>query len=206
MNNEGKYNAALERARDLMKNQNPPAFDKNLIETIFPELKEDKDERIRKTIYGWIYTQPSEFFDNGFSKEEMLTWLEKQGENKPTENVEIKFCEGDKVVSNHDGKVYTVGFTYHVTGDNICLHGTNGSHKWVNRDDLDRNYHLWTSEDPEQGQVKESAISQHEDKTCKENRNSLTSKLDADKVIAWLVANIIDFEYYVRLFKKDFVL
>lgn len=28
--------------------------------------------------------------------------------------------------------------------------------------------------------------------------------LDADKVIAWLVANILDFEYYVKLFKKDF--
>ena len=27
-------------------------------------------------------------------------------------------------------------------------------------------------------------------------------KLDADKVIAWLVAN--DFEYYAKLFKKDF--
>ena len=29
-------------------------------------------------------------------------------------------------------------------------------------------------------------------------------KLDADKVIAWLEANICDFEYYVKLFKKDF--
>lgn len=28
--------------------------------------------------------------------------------------------------------------------------------------------------------------------------------LDADKVIAWLVANICDFEHYVKLFKKDF--
>ena len=29
-------------------------------------------------------------------------------------------------------------------------------------------------------------------------------KLNPDKVIAWLVANITDFRYYVRLFKKDF--
>lgn len=28
--------------------------------------------------------------------------------------------------------------------------------------------------------------------------------LDADKVIAWLVGNICDYEYYVKLFKKDF--
>ena len=53
---------------------------------LFPELK-GKDERIRKTIYGWIYTQPSQFFDNGFSKEEMLAWLEKQG--KPEDKGEI---------------------------------------------------------------------------------------------------------------------
>lgn len=31
-----------------------------------------------------------------------------------------------------------------------------------------------------------------------------SKKLDVDDVIAWLVANIIDFEYYVKLFKKDF--
>ena len=29
-------------------------------------------------------------------------------------------------------------------------------------------------------------------------------KLDPDNVIAWIVANICDFEYYVKLFKKDF--
>ena len=28
--------------------------------------------------------------------------------------------------------------------------------------------------------------------------------IDADKVIAWLVANICDYDYYVKLFKKDF--
>lgn len=31
-----------------------------------------------------------------------------------------------------------------------------------------------------------------------------SKKLDPDEVIAWLVANICDFEYYVKLFKKDF--
>ena len=37
------------------------------------------------------------------------------------------------------------------------------------------------------------------------NREATSSiKLDADKVIEWLVANTWDFEYYVKLFKKDF--
>ena len=97
---------------------------------------------------------------------------------KPTENIKTKFCEGDKVVSNQDGKVYTVGTAYWVNGDNICLHGTDGNHKWTNEDDLNKNYHLWID----------------------------AKKLDADKVIAWLEANILDYEYFVEWFKKDFKL
>lgn len=38
----------------------------------------------------------------------------------------------------------------------------------------------------------------------KEVKEIELKKLDADKVIAWLVANIYDFECYVKLFKKDF--
>jgi hypothetical protein len=38
----------------------------------------------------------------------------------------------------------------------------------------------------------------------KELKKIEPKKLDADKVIAWLVANICDFEYYVKLFKQDF--
>ena len=52
---------------------------------IFPELRELNDEGIRKVIYGLISIQPSQFFDNGFSKYEMLAWLEKQGEQKPSD-------------------------------------------------------------------------------------------------------------------------
>lgn len=57
---------------------------KAVLEEIRPILKEIEDERIKNVIYGWIYIQPSQFFDNGFSKEEMLAWLEKQGDQKPT--------------------------------------------------------------------------------------------------------------------------
>lgn len=79
--------------------------------------------------------------------------IEKQGENNPTENIEIKFCEGDRVVSNQDGKVYIVGTAYYITGHNICLHDTDGNHLWTNRDDLNKNYHLWTITDAKDGDV-----------------------------------------------------
>ena len=35
-------------------------------------------------------------------------------------------------------------------------------------------------------------------------KGGILKTIDADKVIAWLVANICDYDYYVKLFKKDF--
>ena len=67
---------------------------KAVLEDILPELKEGKDEKIRKAIYGWIYSRPSQFFDGGFSKEEMLAWLEKKGEQKLTNSYCQEHCKG----------------------------------------------------------------------------------------------------------------
>lgn len=58
------------------------------LETLIPELKESEDERIRKVLYGWVYTMPSSNFEGGFSREEILAWLEKQGSQKPAWNEE----------------------------------------------------------------------------------------------------------------------
>ena len=47
-----------------------------------PELKESEDEKIRKVLIGWINLEPSTSFNDtfdGFSKEQILAWLEKQG-------------------------------------------------------------------------------------------------------------------------------
>ena len=60
------------------------------LEEQFPELKESKDEKIRKVIRGWIYTQPSSFFDNGISKKEILAWFEKQAKQNPNDKYTFK--------------------------------------------------------------------------------------------------------------------
>ena len=105
-----KYNKARDMAKKIYNDEFEPDVAAVLAEylpMIFPELKESKDERIRKVIYGWIYSCPSEFFDNGFSKEEMLAWVEKQGENKDL-IAEIKNrkallgAEKEKAVSSTD--------------------------------------------------------------------------------------------------------
>lgn len=81
------YDEAIERVKDFIEKQNPPAFDKNLIGTIFPELKEEsKDERIRRELITLIqgcdkgcYTtiSPSRI-------KEYTAWLEKQKQVKNT--------------------------------------------------------------------------------------------------------------------------
>lgn len=90
------YDKALERARNLHKD----AIDMGdnirakQCEIIFPELRESKDDRIMRVIRGWIYTRPASFFDNGISKEEILAWLEKQGENFTKKDVDDAYLKG----------------------------------------------------------------------------------------------------------------
>lgn len=76
-----KYKQALERARDLMTNQNPPAFDKDLISLVFPELQESEDERIRKALKQGFSQYGNSFTTfGGIKVEDIIAWLEKQGD------------------------------------------------------------------------------------------------------------------------------
>ena len=65
-------------------------FDKITLFDLFPELKESEDERIRKVLVGWIKCEPLSSFEKGFSQEQILAWLEKQGEQKPAWSEEDK--------------------------------------------------------------------------------------------------------------------
>lgn len=68
---------------------------KEVAEFVFPELKENEDERIRKSLIEHIKGITSWNYFLGISKEQMLAWLEKQGEQKPIDKVEPKFHEGE---------------------------------------------------------------------------------------------------------------
>lgn len=71
-----KYNKALERAREQY-NKRTPLYD---IESIFPELKENEDERIRNFLIDFIKICTwTEKKDQGWPlREDCLDWLEKQ--------------------------------------------------------------------------------------------------------------------------------
>ena len=91
MDYEQKYKKALERAREELGSG---CFDRGTIEYIFPELKESEDERIRQAIIDTLKGYRNLGSTNGVLKENMIAWLEKQGEQKP------KWTEEDEIGSD----------------------------------------------------------------------------------------------------------
>lgn len=90
MDNKQKYENALERCKKEF-NFNNLAYSheeiKQKLERIFPELKESEDERIRKAIIE--YLEQSQFGEEHYLIDDnvvrgYISWLEKQGEQKPT--------------------------------------------------------------------------------------------------------------------------
>ena len=82
MNYEEKYKQALERASKL-RVQNPFDTVGQMVEHIFPELKEDNDERIRKELIA-IYSVGAKVNakTGDIPDRDIVAWLEKQEEPK----------------------------------------------------------------------------------------------------------------------------
>ena len=77
---EKKYKEALERAREWYNDSHITIGLKGNLETIFPELKESEDERIRKAILNHLKKMWGNSEDNvcGVHTEDAIAWLEKQ--------------------------------------------------------------------------------------------------------------------------------
>ena len=123
MDYEKKYKEALELARDYYKaNLKLNNADENLLlEDIFPELRGDEDEKIRKAL---VRFHKSTIDIDGIKGADILAWLEKQGEQKPAV---VDFNAKDWYVSKVDGKIHDM--TYNPTnkiepkfkiGDVLC--------------------------------------------------------------------------------------
>lgn len=99
------YDEALERAKDVYTYYSDDTEQLRKIESIFPELKESGDERIRKELIAHCENL-SEMFHIIDKKEDFvkyqswINWLEKQGEHyKFMEKIQV----GDNVTRNEDG-------------------------------------------------------------------------------------------------------
>lgn len=81
MDYKKKYMEALERAKKMLASKRSVIVEKQALETIFPELAESEDERMRKWLEEHIEAMPDnsiEFKD--VKRIDVLHWLEKQGE------------------------------------------------------------------------------------------------------------------------------
>ena len=88
------YDEAIERASKL-RVQNPFDTVSQMMEHVFPELCESKDERIRKTLINFF----QDWHKNrshcwGISVPEILAWLEKQGTSYTKKDVDDAYVEG----------------------------------------------------------------------------------------------------------------
>ena len=135
-----RYDEAIEVARKIKNGEPINVPDGTLIPVaIFPELKGSEDERIRKALIQIFNVENFEGYN--IKNEEVIAWLEKQGE-KSDNHVEPKFKVGDYVV----GK-YISGYISEVRDDCYLL-----DYQGFSIDKQD-NYHLWTIKDAKDGDV-----------------------------------------------------
>ena len=119
------------------------------IEEIFPELCESEDDRIRKALIRHIKDKVSVIL--GWRKEELIAWLEKQGEQNHTDKVEPKFKVGDWVVYNRNDSSREILYVYDIRNSRYYFND-NIHFSWHVKE-CDEKCHLWTIQDAKDGDV-----------------------------------------------------
>lgn len=80
-----RYDEAKEKAAALYKASEPMSGCNVILETLFPELAESEDEKVRKALIDF-FGKSAKYGGqtNGVYDKDILAWLEKQTEQKPT--------------------------------------------------------------------------------------------------------------------------
>lgn len=160
------YDDALERAKAFEM----PEY-KNIMESVFPELKESENETIKKDLIAWFEEFPDMIW-RGHYKKDVLAWLEKRSEKKlqgksaleaikeekadnqncinHSEDDEPKFHPGDWIIGNEYGEVLKVtkadANSYEITTQD-------GEVFDILKEDVECNYRLWAIADAKDGDV-----------------------------------------------------
>lgn len=139
------YDEALKKASAAHKDEDRHL--KATLERIFPELKEDDDERIRKNCIHFLELQKQRHATT-FKINECIAWLEKQGK-KSTDKIKPRFKVGDWVVFITSESVYQVekkeNYEYtlrNIHGGLLCVSFSN-----------EKLIREWTIEDAKDGDV-----------------------------------------------------
>ena len=128
---------------------------------IFRHEEEIEDEKIRKHLISLfekfvILGVANECETSEIKVDDILSWLKKQElkkiEQKPTDNVEPKFKDGDWVVNNN-GEPQLSQVISRSWPDSKIKRATRNSEMFINTTTLDKQYHLWTIQDAKDGDV-----------------------------------------------------
>jgi hypothetical protein len=152
MNYEKRYKEMLAKARAFYKKwDGVDAYNSSLaiseLKEIFPELQGNEDEKIRESLINYLKERKSceSYGQYVLRYDHWITWLEKQGEQTPTNKVEPKFKVGDWITDGvRKCKIYFIDDTQYWYAKNCIL----GSIEKVNKQ-----YRLWTIEDTKEGDV-----------------------------------------------------
>lgn len=77
-----KYEEIIKKAKEVLSRKNLFSCERLIVESIFPELAEPKDELIRKTLIAYCTErmEHSIWFAKNIQYKELIAWLEKQGQ------------------------------------------------------------------------------------------------------------------------------
>jgi len=165
------YKEKLEEAKRIYETAN--ADQKYVLESLFQELKEPEDDKIKKALINKIKCLDEEeakegysFYAGDYTADDCIAWIEKQcqvkesnifqHENKTckenddflTCNVKPKFKVGDWVVQGRNIlKIRCVGAEYY------CFETVGGYVDNMLVSEIDSLYHLWTIQDANDGDV-----------------------------------------------------
>lgn len=93
MDYEKKYKEALERAKEINNEHKAHPFD--IMLKVFPELKESEDEKVVAGLVKMVQVAaPSYIRGYGIGKDDVLAWLEKQGETFTKKDVDDAYLKG----------------------------------------------------------------------------------------------------------------
>lgn len=92
------YDNVVNKLKKFIQQGVEPLITKNDVQDFFPELAESnsEDERIRKSLIRNFTNQHSSNFPtaDGFTREQILAWLEKQGKQKSIDTCDSSIIDG----------------------------------------------------------------------------------------------------------------
>lgn len=144
MDYKKKYEEALERAGEVL---GCGPVTKGSIKYIFPELAENKNEKIKESIKKVLANTDFKKLGIEYSFYDMINWLEADKEKKDLKYVDPEFKLGDWICNN----LYSLHIT--AINDGKYYFNSGDSYSYGDIKFINNNYHLWTIKDAKPGDV-----------------------------------------------------